>query len=157
MLNLTELAAFKPAILLFHRPWVPSWPKPETTPRRPRTMSFMRRTLKPAAINTRLFDRSGKAIRSSALMNLKQCESCYFAYMFFIKLEPPAEKCRPFWKEHTPPCQSIYTSLWLKLISWKPFNNKAACPLWLSGRGGGHISMISYHVFFFFILCPLEE
>lgn len=83
-------------MLLFNRPWVPSWPKPGMKARKPRTTSSTPRMSKPAAINTRLSDRSDKAIQSSASMNLKQCESCYFAYMFFIKLEPPAEKHRPF-------------------------------------------------------------
>lgn len=115
------MAISNPSILVLNRLSVLNWPKPEMKLRKPRMMYFMLKMLKQAVINTRLFDRYAKAIQNSGLMSLKQCESHFFACMFSIKVEPPAEKYRPFhrWKDHTSPCQSTYTSLWLKHISKK--------------------------------------
>lgn len=75
-------------------------------------MFFMLRMLKQAVISTRLCDRFDKAIQSNVLMSLKQCESCYFAYMFFISWTTNREK-QAFADvmECIPPCQSTYTSL----------------------------------------------
>lgn len=61
-------------------------------PRKHKTMSFMLRMLKQAAISTRLSGKSDKAIQSSVLMSLKQCESWYFAYMFLVKLNHQQRK-----------------------------------------------------------------
>lgn len=61
-------------------------------PRKHKMMSFMLRMLKQAAISTRLSGKSDKAIQSSVLMSLKQCESWYFAYMFLVKLNHQQRK-----------------------------------------------------------------
>lgn len=68
----------------------------------------MLRMLKQAVISTRLFDRSDKAIQSSVLMSLKQCESCYFAYLFLVKLNHQQRKKQAFADvmDCTPLCQS---------------------------------------------------
>lgn len=80
--------------------------------RKHKMMFFMLRMLKQAVISTRLCDRFDKAIPSNVLMSLKQCESCYFAYMFFISWTTNREK-QAFADvmECIPPCQSTYTSL----------------------------------------------
>lgn len=57
------------------RHWVQSWPRPETKPRRRRTMCYTPRTWKRAGTNTKRCARSDRATRSSASTSSSPCEN----------------------------------------------------------------------------------
>lgn len=134
--------------------------------RKHKMMFFMLRMLKQAVISTRLCDRFDKAIQSNVLMSLKQCESCYFAYMFFISWTTNREK-QAFADvmECFPPCQSTYTSLtvvakrhiWGELFSIKAVWHHA----WFSfsfeqGTGEQCSSSFIFCIFHFFFLLKIN-